>query len=242
MQKKILAGAEIKGLSLWLPKQGIIAIADLHLGMEEEFRKKGALIPEFNFKETMQKIALIFEKTGAVKTLVICGDLKHEFGTISPQEWNEVIDFLRYCQKHCKRIVLLKGNHDSILGPLAHWEGLKVQEEFWLEKERMLFTHGDKIPASAEFKKAKAIVMGHEHPAVTIREGAKAEKFKCFLKGKFAGKTLVVLPSFNSFNEGSDVLKESPLSPFLEKGLEEFEAWVLEGNESYYFGKLKNLS
>lgn len=247
MQKKILTGSEILGLSLWLPKQGILAISDLHLGMEEEFRKKGTLLPEFNFQETMQKIKEIFaeidRRNQKLKLLVICGDLKHEFGTISRQEWHEVLEFLKEVQRHCKRVALLKGNHDNILGPLAFWEDLKVQQSFWLEKEKMLFLHGDKIPEkeNAEFGKAKIVIIGHEHPAISIREGAKQEKFKCFLKGKFLGKQVVMLPSFNSFNEGSDVLKEMPLSPFL-KNVEEFEAWAVEGKESYYFGRLKNLS
>jgi len=240
-EKQILPNSEVLGLSLWFPKLKLLAIADLHFGMEGEFQKKGILLPEFNFKETMQGMQEVFEKTGKVEKIVICGDLKHEFGTISQQEWKEVIDFLRLAQKHCKKIILLKGNHDNILGPLANWEGLKVQESFWIEKEKILFLHGDKIPNGEKFKKAKALIIGHEHPAVTLRDGAKVEKFKAFLKGKFKGKNLIVLPSFNSFSEGTDVLKEELLSPFLQQNLEEFEAWVLEGKDSYYFGKLKNL-
>lgn len=239
--EKILPNAEILGLGLWFQKLKLLAIADLHLGMESEFQKKGILLPVFNFKETIQRMSEIFEKTGRVKTLVVCGDLKHEFGTISEQEWKEVTGFLRLAQKHCKKIVLLKGNHDNILGPLAKWEGLKVQEEFFLRKEKVLFLHGDKVLNTENFKKARTLVIGHEHPAVTLREGAKAEKFKAFLKGKFKGKKLVVLPSFNSFTEGTDVLKEELLSPFLQQSLKEFKAWVVEGKENYYFGKLKNL-
>ncbi|MDO8647492.1 MAG: metallophosphoesterase [Candidatus Diapherotrites archaeon] len=246
--KKILPNAEILDLALWLPKLKLLAIADLHLGMEFEFQKKGVLLPNFNFKETIERTNAIFaeierKRKQRLETIVICGDLKHEFGTINEQEWKEVLEFLRLLQKHCKRVVLLKGNHDNVLGPLAFWESLEVQESFFIKRERMLFLHGDKIPKkeNAEFKKAKIVIIGHEHPAITIREGAKAEKFKCFLKGKFGKKALIVLPSFNSFSEGSDVLNEIPLSPFLETNLENFEAWAVEKGKSYYFGKLKNL-
>ena len=247
-EKKIMQNAEILGLALWFPKARVLAIADLHLGMEFEIQKKGFLIPLFNFKETMQRIERIFSEIESrqgkkIEKIVICGDLKHEFGRINEQEWKEVIDFLRLAQKHCKKIILLKGNHDTILGPLAKWEGLKVQEDFFLEKEKALFLHGDKVlEKSREFKEAKVLVIGHEHPAVSLRDGAKAEKFKVFLKGKFKGKNLIVLPSFNSFSEGTDVLKELLLSPFLQQGLGEFEAWAVENGKSYYFGKLKNLA
>ena len=248
--KKILPNAEILELALWLPKERALALADLHLGMENEFQKKGILLPFFNFKETIERMERVFAKIEKeqkrkkkISSIIICGDLKHEFGTISEQEWKEVIGFLRLLQKHCKRIILLKGNHDNILGPLVHWEGLKVQESYFLEKEKILFLHGDKVPEKSKaFENARFLVIGHEHPAITIREGAKAEKFKCFLKGRFKGKALVVLPSFNSFSEGTDVLKELLLSPFLQSGPEEFEAWVVENGKSYYFGKLKNLA
>jgi len=60
------------------------------------------------------------------------------------------------------------------------------------------------------------------------------------LKGKWQGKTLVVMPSFNLVTEGTDVLKEELLSPFLAQDLSKFEVFVIS-DKVYYFGRLENL-
>ncbi|PJA20489.1 MAG: phosphoesterase, partial [Candidatus Diapherotrites archaeon CG_4_10_14_0_2_um_filter_31_5] len=105
---------------------------------------------------------------------------------------------------------------------------------------KILFLHGDRIPESKEFNSAKTIVIGHEHPAITLTEGIKHEKFKCFVKGKYEKKTLIVLPSFNSTLEGQDLLKGKLLSPFLHQDLSEFELWLV-ADKTYFFGKMKEI-
>jgi len=225
---------------LFFPKQKILVLTDLHLGYEEALLKQGTFLPRFNFEDSVKKLIKIFETTGKLDKIIILGDLKHEFGVISQQEWNEVIKMLSFFSENCKEIILLKGNHDNILGPIARWKNLTVQDSFFLEKEKILFLHGDKIPVNKEFKKAETIVIGHEHPAVTLTEGVKREKFKCFLKGKYGKKTLIVLPSFNITTEGTNLLKEKLLSPFLKQNLDNFEVWVV-ADKTYFFGKLKEL-
>jgi len=182
----------------------------------------------------------IFSKTKKLDKIIILGDLKHEFGLISQQEWNEVTNLLSFLNENCKEIILLKGNHDNILGPIAKWKNLKLQNSLFLEKEKILFLQGDKVLVDKKFSSAKTIVIGHEHPAVTLKEGIKTEKFKCFLKGKYGKKNLIVIPSFISSAEGTDVLTEKPLSPFLHQDLSEFKVWII-ADKTYFFGKLKEL-
>ncbi len=238
--KKILSNAEIIGLSLFFSEEKILVITDLHLGFEEALIKQGILIPIFNFLDSVKKLTGIFSKTGKLEKIIILGDLKHEFGVISEQEWNEVIKMLVFLGEHSKEIILLKGNHDNILGPIAKWKNLSLEESFFLEEKKILFLHGDKIPLTKEFKEAKTIIIGHEHPAIVLRDGIKTEKFKCFLKGSFGRKTLIVLPSFNSTAEGTDVLRKKLLSPFLHQDLNKFEVWVI-ADKTYFFGKISEL-
>jgi len=40
---------------------------------------------------------------------VVNGDLKHEFGQISRQEWNETQEFLEYLKANFDDIILIKG-------------------------------------------------------------------------------------------------------------------------------------
>jgi len=91
-------------------------------------------------------------------------------------------------------------------------------------------------------KLAKILIIGHEHPAITLREQAKAEKFKCYLKGKYKKSVLIVQPSFNLLTQGTDVLREKILSPLI-KNVKNFEAYIVndETHQVLDFGKVGNL-
>ncbi|GAJ17959.1 unnamed protein product, partial [marine sediment metagenome] len=73
-----------------------------------------------------------------------------------------------------------------------------------------------------------------------LREKARVEVFKCFLKGKYNRKVLIVQPSFNLVTEGTDITKEKLISPFLQQELRNFECYIV-ADKVYRFGKLKNL-
>jgi len=240
-ENEILPGISAFGLALWVEKNKALVIGDLHLGIEEMFNKKGVMVPRFNFLAIKKHLLdRVFSKAKP-KIIVINGDLKHEFGTVSGQEWSETIDMLRFLQRHCKRLVLVKGNHDTILGPIAKWENLKIEKEgILLPKSRVFVTHGEKVPKGEGFKKAKTVVIGHEHPSVKIRDRHKEEKFKCFLAGKFKEKKLVVMPSLNFVSIGSDVRSNETMSPFLENGVKNFNVFAV-ADKIYNFGKLKDL-
>ena len=100
--------------------------------------------------------------------------------------------------------------------------------------------HGDKIPNKELLKDVSTIIIGHEHPAISVREGPRSELFKAFLVGKWKKYNLIAQPSFNLVVEGTDVLKEQVLSPFLKGNLKNFNA-VVVGDKLYGFGKIKNL-
>ena len=140
--------------------------------------------------------------------------------------------------KHCKEIVLIKGNHDTILGPIARKRDVKVLDNFFVGN--VLVTHGNNISNKELLKKTSTIIIGHEHPAVSLKEGPRIEQFKCFLKGKYKGKNLIVQPSFNTIVEGTDLLRDVILSPFLLQSLDNFDVYIVEG-KVYDFGKLSNL-
>lgn len=241
IQKKILPNSEMLETALWLKKPSFLIIADLHLGFEETQTKQGVMLPLFNFLEIKKSLETIFAKQARFEKIVINGDLKHEFGIPSEQEWREVLDMLELLQKHCVEIVLIQGNHDNILGPIAAWHGIKILKDgFFLKKEKILITHGHRLFFSREFEKAKTIIIGHDHVAVSLREGTKRETFKCFLKGKFGEKDLVVLPSISPIATGTNVFSNKLLSPFLQGNLLDFECWVV-ADKPLYFGKLKNI-
>jgi len=232
---------EIVDLGLLIKDKGILIFSDFHIGYEEALNKKGVLVPRFQFKGIIKRLTKIFlrlKKDKVKLKIIINGDIKHEFGAISEQEWKETLRLLDFLSKHCKEIVLVKGNHDTILGPIAKKKKVSIVDYYFAGD--VLIIHGNKIPDKNILKKAKTVVIGHEHPAVSLRDDARTEKFKCFLKGKWNDKKLVVIPSFCLATEGTNILSEKLLSPFLDQDISNFEVLVV-ADKIYDFGKLKNL-
>ena len=227
----ISSGIKIVNSGLFIKKEKILIINDLHIGYEQELHRKGILVPRFQLKSINEQIKNMLDKTNPDK-VIINGDLKHVFGKILQREWKEVLEFLDLLLRNVKEVIIIKGNHDPIIKPIADKRNVKVVEN--CKVRDILIVHGDELVET----NAKRIIIGHEHPAITIREGSKWEKYKCFLKGKWKKKELIAVPSFNPLVEGSDVLKEKLLSPFLEN-IDDFEVYITSGEETYDFGFIK---
>jgi len=237
--------------AIFLPKYKTIIIADLHIGYEEAVSNMFN-IPLKEFDKIFEEIKLITKKLKPER-IIINGDIKHEFGKINKEEWNRVLELLEFLKEEVKEIVIIEGNHDKVLKKIIR----KVKEIKFENKYiigNILIAHGDKIvsidktqenrgfsrPRKQKFsREIKTIIIGHEHPAVSIGNGIDKEKFKCFLVGNFKGKELIVMPSFFSINEGTDLTREKTISPFL-KNISNFDVYVVE-DKIYHLGKIKNL-
>jgi putative SbcD/Mre11-related phosphoesterase len=234
---EIINGIEAIDLGLWLNSSKTLVLCDFHLGYEGEMQNKGVLIPRFLYKDVIDRLEGMFARiSDKIETIVINGDLKHEFGRISKQEWQEVMRLLDYLERKCDKIVLIKGNHDTILGPIADKQNIKVVSEHIVEN--ILITHGHKEPKELQ----DIIIIGHEHPAIGLQEEVRREKYKCYLVGKFKGKTLIVQPSFNLLTEGTDIISQDLLSPLL-KEVSKFNVFVVDEQkkEILKFGRVKDL-
>jgi putative SbcD/Mre11-related phosphoesterase len=189
--------------ALYLEKEKTIIVSDLHIGLESSLHNKGVLIPKTQRKE----LVLAFDKALEAKptTIVLNGDLKHDFGTISSQEWEDILFFIDYLKKKTQ-VIVIEGNHDPLLDKVAAKRGLPIHQS-WTAGS-FFICHGDillPIP-----KQARTIIIGHVHPATSITDGVRTEKYKCFLIGKYKGKDLIVLPSFNPLLIGSEDYSLSP--------------------------------
>lgn len=112
---------------------------------------------------------------------------------------------------------------------------------FFLPGRGIFITHGHRIPEDRDLEKAKIVVIGHEHPALFLRDGIRTEKVKCFLKGKWKNKTLIQIPSLSFATQGSDLAQEEVFSPFTQRGKGDYTAYCVEDFDVFCFGKLRNL-
>ncbi len=226
------------GKCLLIEERGkkILVIGDLHLGMEGALRESGVFVKMNMLKEMFKELDGVFEKSGKVDEVVLLGDIKHYFGKILKEEWKEVLDLFSYLKEKCKKIIVIKGNHDVLIEPIAKKAKIVVKKMYILGK--YCFIHGDKNYEEIWDNKIEYIVIGHGHPAVKLREAAKTEKYKCFLEGKYGGKTFIMLPSFSEYSIGSDP-RENEVITAWELPFEKFNVFVIgEKLEALDFGKL----
>ncbi len=238
----ITPGLKIKGKSLWMPHERVLIIADLHIGYEEHLNRKGILVPRSQFDEMEKEILGLLDEVKP-KTIVINGDLKQEFDRISEQEWKDTFRLLEILAANCPEIILVRGNHDTILKPIIKRFGKrKIKIVNYYEIGDMIIFHGEEFDESVwkTIKRKKTLIIAHEHPAISLTEGNKTEIYKCFLLGKWKDKKIVVMPSFIPIVEGMDLRKDRILSPFLKQNLNNFEVFVVS-DKVYEFGKLGNL-
>jgi len=223
--------SNLEAIDLALKYKDNLIIADLHLGLEECLNKQGILIPRFQFKEILTRLKKIISISNP-STIIINGDLKHEFGQISEQEWSQVFKLLEFLTSKAE-VILIKGNHDTILLPIAQKFNIKILD--YLELDNLTIHHGHEIiPITTS-----TLIIAHEHPAISISNKIRTETYKCFLKGKYNNLNLIVMPSFNLVNIGSNVLKENILSPYI-KNIKNFTTFVVS-DKIYNFGKIKNI-
>ncbi len=225
---KILDNIEIVDLAL--KYKDYLIFGDLHLGFEESLVNQGILIPYSQIDKVIKKVGNII-KIANPETIIINGDLKDEFGSISRQEWKDSLKFIDSL-KEKYNLIFIKGNHDTILEPIARKRNIEIKNR--LDIDNISIIHGDVLIKNPK----KTIIISHEHPAISFKERPD-EKFKCFLIGKYKSHNLIVMPSFNPLIEGSDITKEKFLSPYL-KDLSNFDIYVIE-DKVYSFGKLKNI-
>ncbi|MCX8103275.1 MAG: metallophosphoesterase [Candidatus Bipolaricaulota bacterium] len=259
-------GLELIDLALFLPERRVLVLADIHLGIEDALKDEGVLVPRQHLAQVWQRLERIFRErhitlSEPLQKIIINGDLRHQFGPLSRVEHRESKEFLRWLAQWTEQIVLVEGNHD---GSLREFQSERITVTKSYSEGNCWFVHGDEalipsslLPSPSKGRGARGegdhdgpgkgswLVIGHEHPAVGLRDPVtgRTEVYKCFLVGAFKEHNLLVLPSFNQLVRGSDLLKEQPISPFVQQSdLEEFSVYVVSDDGALYeFGPLRRL-
>ena len=230
-----------KCLFLTNGNEKVLVVGDLHIGFQQALNDAGILVSRQMFDELIGDFDKIFKKINTVvDKIILLGDIKHDFGQISKEEWNDLLKLFDYLIPKCKKLILIKGNHDNMLEPVAKKRELKLHDYYcW---EEFCFLHGhDDHKKLWEDDKIKTIIVGHGHPALKLRDGGRSEKYKCFLYGKLKRKNLIIVPSFSEWYAGSDP-REGDVVLAWDINFDNFNVFVVSDNlEVLDFGKLKKI-
>lgn len=196
-----------------------LLIADLHLGIEFELQKKGFNIPS-QFKPFSREIS---ELSQECERVIVLGDLKH---TITGFSWPEKIYLPEFVRSLGKDVILVKGNHD---GGIEEYLNIPIISSSGFEYERYWLFHGHAKPGELR----RYMVMAHVHPVLRITDslgGVVTEKV--WVKAKYEGKKLLIMPAFNPLITGVDVHEIEGLKSLDLKGA---RIYSLEGE---YLGRV----
>ncbi|MEM5828183.1 MAG: metallophosphoesterase [Candidatus Aenigmatarchaeota archaeon] len=227
--------------AIYIKKLDLLVISDLQIGFEVHLAQKGISIPQIQFNEILKDIKDIKLLSNA-KRLLINGDVKHEFKEATKQEWRETIDFLNFCKQNFKEIIIVRGNHDNYLLNILKDLEIVFYDPYYVEEE-FCFLHGHK---KVELPKCEYIIIGHDQPAIVLRDEFEKVKLKAFLFGKYKDKKILVLPSFSPISFGTEInnyTSKDFMSPYLQEiDVEELEVFAIDKSVgTLKLGKLKNL-
>ena len=103
---ELIPNVHTKSFCIYLVKSKVLIISDIHIGYEESMNNVGVLVPRSFFKEMYENARQILAELDC-KTIIINGDLKHDFGKILKTEWSHTLKFLDLFKG--KDIYLVKG-------------------------------------------------------------------------------------------------------------------------------------
>lgn len=217
--------------ALWFPREKTLAISDLHLGYEGALHEAGVAIPRRQKGVMLERLDRLLSRYRPER-VIVNGDFKHEFSRNLEEEWKDVQDVLDFLHERTVPI-LVRGNHDNYLMQILAKKGLDLHRKF--EAAGFTFVHGHDDPGVSG-----PLVLGHEHPAVKLRDAVGAVYS---LPAFVVDRDLILLPAFSPLALGVDVTEWPKMSPLLaNRDLSGARVWAIEDATGLLeFGHMRDL-
>lgn len=188
------AGEELvltKGNALYWPRERTLLVADLHLEKGSWFAKKGQMLPPYDSRETLERVADAVKQTGARRVITLGDNFHDSEGT---QRLDHYAAGMLEALTRSLDWVWITGNHDE---QMARSFGAQLAEE--LEIGRIVLRH------EAKPGETRAELSGHFHPKMRlkVRERHIARPCGVLSRRKGAGDRMI-LPAFGAYTGGMD--------------------------------------
>ena len=174
--------------ALWHEDDRILIVSDLHLEKGSAFARRGSLLPPFDSRETLARLAGLVARYEP-RALVSLGDTLHDrdaMGRIAQEDAAALDAALSGVER-----IWITGNHDPEIPP-----GLGGAVVAEIAIGEVVFRH--EPSASADGLE----VAGHLHPAAKVRMRGRAVRKRCFVSD---GRRCV-MPAFGAYAGGLNVL------------------------------------
>ncbi len=178
--------ALVQGRALFWARENALLVADLHLEKASYFARFGQMLPPYDSRETLERIALAIRETGARRVFTL-GDNFHDAGgadRLEPHAAGMLAALTRATDW-----VWITGNHDS--GSHAAPGGTELAE---LAVSGLLLRHeahpGEALPE----------LSGHFHPKLRITARGRNITRPCAV----VSERKLILPAFGALTGGMD--------------------------------------
>ena len=212
--------------ALFIDAEKILVIADLHIGIEFEYRKQGINIA-LQTDKLLEKCIKLIKESGA-EILILLGDVKHmiiakeeEDKEMLKIERKSVRKFLKILNEYAE-VWIVRGNHDGRLkskyAKIFGARGTSIGD--------IALAHGHSW-TDEEIMDRKYIITAHIHPFVKIStEIGYSYMQPCWVKGKM--KKEAFLKRYGSGNHKMKFIIMPPFNPLC-GGIAVNEAKIKEG-------------
>ncbi|MGE0766268.1 MAG: ligase-associated DNA damage response endonuclease PdeM [Hyphomicrobiaceae bacterium] len=174
--------------ALYVPCEGTLIVADLHLEKGSSYAARGIFLPPYDTLDTLQRLDKVIRRFRPRRVIAL-GDSFHD-RRAADRLGTEALAILRR-QQRGREWVWITGNHDPDIRPAI---GGHVHDHIALGR---LVLHHEPVPGPVDGE-----IAGHLHPAARVAIGGAGLRRPCFV----ASQTRLVLPAFGSFTGGLNVL------------------------------------
>lgn len=173
--------------AVWWEREGVLLVADLHLGKPASFRASGIPVPDGTDRTDLERLSRLLTLTQAQK-LIILGDLIHNRHSLTPtlihtwQDWRAHHSQLS--------IALTLGNHDSAIPSASATLSITHCRQHLCRPPFRFQHHPEPHPDGY-------VIGGHIHPRVQLSTSRRTPRLS--LPAYHFAQEAATLPAFGSF-------------------------------------------
>ena len=191
------AGEELlltKSNAVYWPRERALLVADLHLEKGSWFAQHGQMLPPYDSRETLERIADAVKATGARRVITLGDNFHDDAGTdrLDPHAAGMLEALTRTLDW-----VWITGNHDENLSQ-------DFRRAFGAAMATELEIGGIMLRHEAKPGETRAEMSGHYHPKMRVNVQGRHIARPCAVIGYMPGTQRMILPAFGAYTGGMD--------------------------------------
>ncbi len=179
-----------KSNALYWPKESALLVTDLHLEKGSWYAQHGAMLPPYDSRETLERIADAVKATGARRVITLGDNFHDDAGArrLDPYALGMLESLIRALDW-----VWITGNHDE---QMERSFGAHLTDE--MELSGIVLRH------EAQPGETRAEMSGHYHPKMRVKVRNRHIARPCAVISRTPDTERMILPAFGAYTGGMD--------------------------------------